>query len=214
MNQMQEIEDNLTKYIDTVKRLVPSGKKFTVINPYSAFVFGFNKENQKFTIKSYKVDENKQLIVSDDQEFEDIDSAEILNDWLDLENVSKAFPFASNFIDAPFESHEIFEAIRMINIQILKINTNTRITDYEQTIMNIFPGCLYSEISFKPCSNTNEVNVNIKIVKDRVKFNHISELRENVFERSVNINYTDDNVKTLYDIFMKIYWEYGITKDV
>ena len=214
MNQMQEIEQNLTKYIETVKRLVPSGKKFTVINPYSAFVFGFNSENGKFTLTSYTVDQDKQLLQSPIQEFADIDTAMILNDWLDLSNKSQAFPYASNFIDAPFETHEIFEAIRMINIQVLKINTNTRISEYEHTIMNIFPGCLFSEISFKPCSTTNVVNVNIKIVKDRVKFNHISELRANVFERSVKINYTEDNVKTLYDAFIKIYWEYGITKNV
>lgn len=214
MNQMQEIEQNLKKYIETVKRRVPTGKKFTVINPYSAFVIGFNSENRKFTLTSYTVDDNKQLLQSPVYEYDDIDTALILDDWLDLSNKEQAFPYASNFIDAPFETHEIFEAIRMINIQVFKIKTNTRSSEYENTIMNIFPGCLFSEISFRPCSTTNVVNVNIKIVKDRVKFNHISELRENVFERSVKIDYTEDNVKTLYDAFIKIYWEYRITKNV
>lgn len=198
MNYIQELERNINSYIDVVEKLSVNGNKYTIITPYSACVIGYNSESRKYTIKQYTVNYKRELIHGVIREHSKITKDLLLSYFVDLRNEWESFPYCSNFMDVLYETHEIFSAIRLINIQLYRTKLGL-IKD--PTIQNVFPACKFSKITFNDIDEKHTAIVNIKIYT-------LDEIKENMFECEVKLDYTQDNVELLYNAFMKMYYEY------
>lgn len=208
-SHFEEVEKGLDEYISNIKKLKTQKWKYTIITPYSACVIEFNEREKKYFVQQYIVSQSKQLMTGNFRSYEtdELTSEVLLESFIDLSNHWRSFPQASNFIDTVYESSEIFNAIRMIHIQAMRM-TIPKYYIFDKTITNIFPACDYSEISFKPTEDDKKILVNAKVIRG---IDSKNEYFEDSFE--FEFKFGENNLDGLYQRFILMYYNYQVKKE-